>query len=337
MKRNISILFAVVCFTLSCSKDEQDINHMPIADYKYTDQIDKFVLTSTSDDPDNDILTYQWMSNSSAINIVNSNQKSAYFDIPQLSDSIEISLVHIVCDEYLYDTISKNIQIPILTRTRKWGLGRNLKMEVSNNVDYEWYIDQMNTGIYSYLNCGPTVVTMAIKWTNKDFDKTPEDARNTYNNPIGVWYTKDIINYLHKYAVNNIIIDIPNSDSLVNEIDNGNIIILCLDMFYISKAYKEEWRINKFYLADVEGSGHFIVIKGYKVVDEQILYEVYDPNSFGTRYNDNTLKGKDRYYKSKEIDDATNNWWDYAIIVSRYHLKSTRGLKINDIQHCYGY
>jgi hypothetical protein len=29
------------------------------------------------------------------------------------------------------------------------------------------------------------------------------------------------------------------------------------------------------------------------------------------------LKGKDRYYKAADLDLATNNWWDYAIVVSK--------------------
>ena len=40
------------------------------------------------------------------------------------------------------------------------------------------------------------------KWlSKKDFNKTSEDARNTYRSTGGWWYTDDIINYL---AINNL-------------------------------------------------------------------------------------------------------------------------------------
>ncbi|MGC4021578.1 MAG: hypothetical protein QM734_06370 [Cyclobacteriaceae bacterium] len=214
--------------------------------------------------------------------------------------------------------------------TQSYGLGKILTKSVSNNRDYSWYLDQGNTGTYSNVNCGPTSVTMSIKWVNKAFALTPQDARAKYRSQGGWWYTDDIINYLNDNSVNNSTIGLTNISLLKDELDGGNIAILCLDMYYVDETYNTSYHVDKFYDASYKGWGHFIVIKGYKVVDGNVFYEVYDPNSFGATYTDQSLKGKDRYYRSINLDAATNNWWDYAIIVPP---SSTTGSRIKSISN----
>jgi hypothetical protein len=104
-------------------------------------------------------------------------------------------------------------------------------------------------------------------------------------------------------------------------------------MYRVRSETDDEWRIDKFYATNSEGWGHFIVIKGYKVVDGNIFYEVYDPNSYGACYTDQTLKGKDRYYRSVDLDNATNTWWDYAIVISKNTGKSVKAVDVNKIKH----
>lgn len=336
MKINFHVSLLSVLLIFSCTKDEEGGNHPPVADFDYSDEIDHFVLTSTSDDPDNDPLTYEWSSVSELITIQNTDSKSASFVLPQLAESVEITIDHIVCDGMECKTMSKTIPLPETTEIRQWGLGRNLESELSNNVDHEWYMDQMNTGVHSAVNCGPTSATMAIKWFYEEFTGTPEDARNTYVSSGGWWYTNNIIDYLNLHSANNYTIGLHNIDLLRNELDDGNIIILCLDMYQIRRSSVDEWRIDKFYNTNSEGWGHFIVIKGYKVIDGNTLYEVYDPYSFGDSYSDETLKGKDRHYRSEDLDRATNTWWDYAIVISKNKTKSLNAVDINKIEHNFG-
>ena len=121
---------------------------------------------------------------------------------------------------------------------------------------------------------------MALKWYNKQFSKSPKDARNTYRSSGGWWHTGDITNYLKDFSVNHYILELNNSDTLINELEKGNIIILCLDMGYIPKSINDEWRVDRFYTTQAQ-AGHFILLKGYKLVDNQLFFEVYDSNSFG--------------------------------------------------------
>lgn len=319
IKKQVIFLLSVLSI-ISCSKENEDVNHPPKADFKVSDNTDQFNLISTATDEDNDIISYKWVSESDIISITNSTNENAFFELPDIDEEMEVSVKYIVCDNAVCDTVVKIIELPQMTYLRKWGLGRSLEKEISNDVSYEWYIDQMNSGTYSSVNCGPSAATMAVKWFNKDFDKTAEDARNIYPSEGGWWSVDDITNYLLKYSVPFRVEQIDNIELLVDEIDKGNIMVVCLDLYHICKAKKDEWHIDKHDDSFGIGAGHFIVIKGYKIVDNQILFETYDPWSNGKTYEDNSLMGKNRYYKSNEIDLATHNWWDYAIVVTKENM-----------------
>src|SRR5262245_49755443 len=87
--------------------------------------------------------------------------------------------------------------------TASFGLGNFIQQAASNNCAYSWYMDQAYTGPYSNINCGPTCVTMACKWADSTFSKTPEDARNAYRSGGGDWYADDITFYLRDKNIPN--------------------------------------------------------------------------------------------------------------------------------------
>ncbi len=229
------------------------------------------------------------------------------------------------------------------TYTVRWGLGRFLIQTLSNNRDYEWYIDQANTGIHSNVNCGPSSTTMTAKWSDASFNNSAEDARAAYRSDGGWWYTSDIGNYLTDCNIPHQFIELSTNSSgtqqvITNQLDNGKIIILCLDMYYIRDGANSEWRVDKFYTTGSTGWGHFIVVKGYRNVDEEVFFEVYDPYCYGMKYNDGTFKGKNRYYRDEDIYDATSIWWNYTIVVSEKGDKSLveKSLDPSEIPHMWG-
>lgn len=197
----------------------------------------------------------------------------------------------------------------------KWGLGKELKEEFSLNRDYEWYIDQKETGIYNYNNCGPSCVTMAIKWANRDFDLPADSARSFALNDGGWWYASDITGYLDMNDVTNNIIEYKSVHSFIDNLKDSLIIILAIDAHYISFNYNQTHRTGRYYAAG-EDFGHFIILKGYKIVDDKLYFEVYDPNSWGRKYEDGQYKGLDRYYSAGDLDLAIRKWWHYAIIIT---------------------
>lgn len=271
--------------------------------------------------------SFEWTTTSDKIQFINNQAYSTRINIPENELEFNTTIFLKINKDNSSDSKSKEITIPFLSQNRKYGFGINSQSERSNNRSYDWYFDQMNTGIYSGINCGPTATTMAIMWADENFDKSPEDARNTFRSNGGWWYTTDINNYLALNYVNRSTIQLYSMSLVKEQIDNNNIVILCLDMFYVkANTGLSERRVDKFYSTNSTGWGHFIVIKGYKIVDNQLFYEAYDPYSFGMRYNDNSIKGKNRYYRSEDLNNATNNWWDYAIVVTKSSGKINNAL-----------
>ncbi|MCY6960310.1 SH3 domain-containing protein [Clostridium brassicae] len=217
------------------------------------------------------------------------------------------------------------------------GLGKYETEYVHNDKEYDWYIDQYDTGEYNYENCGPSSVTMAIKWAKPSFNKTAQDARNTYRSQGGWWFTYDIQNYLDKYKVKNWTLEDTKESTFKKELKSGNIIILCIDSNYITYNDKEEEHVGKHYQG---GGGHFIVVKGYRVVDDKTYFEVYDPNSWGEVYKDGVKKGKDRYYYSEDVKKSMENWWPYMIVVNGSdnggYAKQSYGVDTSKIEHAQG-
>ncbi len=227
---------------------------------------------------------------------------------------------------------STTFQVTVQTELQYFGLSGNLVAAKSLNNDYNFYFDQFDGSVYQAINCGPTVSTMAIKWADSTFTHTPAYARSQREPQGGWWTTSDVQGYLHDNGINTITDTLSNIDSLVKtSIDNNDVVIFCLDMYYVPLSAADNLHINKFYLANTAGWGHFLLVKGYKQLQYDFYLEIYDPYSQGETYttiDDGQLKGKDRYYLDYDISRATQNWWPYAIIASQKGQKviaSTKG------------
>ena len=225
-----------------------------------------------------------------------------------------------------------------------WGLGHILRKAGNSDHDYSWYIDQGGTDPFSTLNCGPTSVTMAIKWADSGFTKTPMDARQKYESAGGWWFTYDIDNYLSDNSIPHAIVPLPagaeqSRDLWARQIDSGRVIILCIDMNYIRSNTVPAYHTDKFYATN-PGWGHFFVIKGYQQVDNAFYMEVYDPYSLGSTNEDGSLKGKNRFYTYKDVYDAASNWWNYAFVVAakgKYidMYTAQQAVRATDIKHAH--
>jgi hypothetical protein len=201
-----------------------------------------------------------------------------------------------------------------------YGLGSTVLSGKSLNKNYNYYYDQFDGSQYQYINCGPAVTTMAIKWADSAFSKKPADARNIIPENGDWWYTSDIVSYLRRNQVNSSTVPFTsaNGDNVITtSIDNNDLVILCLDMYYASYNPIATQHTNKFYTTNAPRWGHFLLVKGYKRVDKNLYYEIYDPYTDHETYNDNSPKGKDRYYLNSTITAATDAWWKYAIIVAQ--------------------
>jgi hypothetical protein len=228
---------------------------------------------------------------------------------------------------------------PEPTILEEWGLGREESGYVSLNRDYDWYVDQYEEQLGHQYNDGPACAVMAAKWADAEFAKSLRDARETHKSNglgyVGRWSFENIYNYLYE---NDIPCQFDYNISLPNmreHLDNRNILIVYISTWYIPFNNKEGQRTGKYY-SSFNGrsvnptsmraaSRHFIILKGYRIVDGETYFEVYDP--FGAwRYADGRRKGQDRYYLAGEVITGMENIDDYygSEIVDHYLVISVR-------------
>jgi len=189
------------------------------------------------------------------------------------------------------------------SRYQRWGLGENLTEMVSNNVSYEWHMSQANTGPYWSVNCAPACVTMAIKWANPNFTKTVEEARNTYPNDGQGWTWAIQMAYLSDNRISHSLVRLPNENVLKSQIDSGHIVILAMNTSEIRfHTGNPEWRIDRYYAPPISiDFWHAVIVKGHRVVDDILWFEIYEPAPVDYRYADGTLKGRGRFWRSEDI------------------------------------
>lgn len=242
---------------------------------------------------------------------------------------------------FYYDIIAENeenasrwtISAANNAYTLSYGLGGFQQQSEARNRSYEWYIDQFGTGQHSGNNCGPASTTMSAMWSFPAFSKTTADARAAYRPEGGWWYTSDINMYLTDNSIPHSVISLSSEregteQTIMTRLSEGYILILCLDMFYVRGEADPKLRVDRFYSVASVGWGHFIVVKGYRKVNDKVYFEIYDPYCNSLKYSDGALKGKDRYYRSEDIFSATSKWWNYAIVISEAGDRKTgeRGL-----------
>jgi len=192
-----------------------------------------------------------------------------------------------------------------------WGFGSNQVAYVHNDRSWDWYVDQANTGPDSAVNCGPAVAAMACHWFNQNSTVTALDARTTYPEGDGWWSTTDLANYWNLQGI-------PwnyypaTVAAITNSVAQGQLVILCLDLAYLSQATNSLQRVHGF---GFSGTGHFVCLKGYRQSDGTLWFELYDPCDYGNTYADGTPKGRNRHYSVTEVMAAVINWWPYYMTV----------------------
>ena len=200
-------------------------------------------------------------------------------------------------------------EAPYLTA---WGLGSPQTAYAHNDRPYDWYIDQADTGASASANCGPSSVTMALKWYNQSFAKTAADARNQYPENGGWWYNWDVNNYLNLNSVPNTNVWYTGTNQLMGILSQGNLVIVSLDTTYLGLDAAGEHRVGRFYSYT---GGHFVVVKGWRASGNTLFFEVYDPYNWHAAYADKTPKGRNRHLLAADLSRAIAKWWNYLIVI----------------------
>jgi hypothetical protein len=277
--------------------------------------------------------------NNVIINFSLANQVNAFINnIPITSGSkMDISKLVYLTVSSADKKRSTTFQVITQTDLQYFGLVGDVVEEKSLNKDYNYYFDQFDGSTWSSVNCGPAVATMAIKWADSTFSKRPGDARAMFSPDGGDWSDRNIGDYLHYYGITNAVDTIGNLDSLVKtNIDKNQLLILCLDWYYISYNPSTYQHINKPYPSTIPGTGHFLLVKGYKQMPTAFYLEIYDPWSQGRPYFPGIIPfepiGQDRYYLDTDIKKATDVWDTYVTIVASKGQKIVSSIKSNSKQ-----
>lgn len=195
----------------------------------------------------------------------------------------------------------------------EWGLGSSITKYVTNDREYEWYVDQRTTGDYWEVNCGPTSIEMAGRWSNERFTYTAEDARASYRPTGGWWYDSDIQGALAQFSIPNASSTIETSDDMTVLLDDGKILLVNPDMSRITYQKSSTVHVGRYYQ---NVTGHYIIVKGYIIADQKTYFEVYDPWSVGVTYDNGVLKGKNRYYSATSLTESLLSWWPTVYAIS---------------------
>lgn len=241
------------------------------------------------------------------------------------SASVDDSLVSVTTESISSEVVSSEIILPpeaarLVANSEAWGLGTTVTKYVTNDREYEWYVDQYNTGEFWYENCGPTSVEMAGRYYDPNFSHTAAEARSLYRPEGGWWFDTDISASLTTFGVLYTTITIYHTTVLTKALNNGNVVLVNPTMELVNSEEDPAHRTGLYYLP---GTGHYLIVKGYVVVDGQTFFEVYDPWSVDERYDDGTLKGKDRYYDAKSFLNAIMKWYTKGYAINKLDESSS--------------
>ena len=178
---------------------------------------------------------------------------------------------------------------------------------VSNNKDYDWYMDQNVTGKYHMDNCVPTCTAMILKFLDPNSNDTGESLRNEYLADGKGWIPDIMLDALKKRNIKYVTYNFKRgnmSDMPIRKyVKDGYIGMFFADMTKISGARNNPSTIGKSH-NDPQVVRHTFIVKGYKYINNELYFEVYDPDSGSRKYKNGQLVGKDRYYKASEVTNA---------------------------------
>ncbi|HZY38479.1 MAG TPA: hypothetical protein VFE53_17595 [Mucilaginibacter sp.] len=329
-KLSVPLLFFCMVVLCACKKDSRPAPQVKQQGYDLENALVNFSingeLVSAMIDTVNNTVTVavpdSLNQHNLTANISVANGISAKLNNTTAGGSISFDFTQLVTLTLSTSNGQQNISFKIIVEneTQYIGLIGTITAQKSLNKTYKFYFDQFDGSTYQAINCGPTVTTMAIKWADSTFNKTPSYARSVIRPQGGWWLTGDVQSYLLQNGINNAVDTLKNIDSLVKtNIDNDNLIILCLDMYSVPLNTIQYQHTQKFYETNAPGWGHFLLVKGYRQLSTGFYLEIYDPYSDGEHYpgfDYAQIKGQDRYYADDNIKFAAGIWWPYVITVA---------------------
>jgi len=223
------------------------------------------------------------------------------------SNSQKIILIFLVSIILISTIAIANYMRPKNRQSRmlnNWGLGKVETEYVSNNRDYTWYLGDKNKEPYLTENYAIIAATMAAKWYDEDINLDVRDLREEYKPEGGRLNTSEVFNILQDYKVDSDIIKGVNAEIFQQYLKDGAIILVNLNMEKVEHNRMLEERVGSFYKGY---ANEMMLIKGYRVVDDKLFFEIYDPNiGHHQKFKNHSYKAVDRYYDNNELINAAD-------------------------------
>ena len=326
----VSLLLLSSCVLVSCSDDDDDVLQQETnflsysikgydAKAKIDNETKSIVIQLPADVTDGTQLTPEFTVSDGAIASSNRVEQHSGANTMDFSNMV----LYTVSDPTYTVKSRWHVTVTNNDYTAQYGMGNFLTEWWSNDGQGSFYFPQQGSGEFSNRNCGPACAAMVMKWYNPSFTGTVEDARNYARTSWvdgGVdWYPRDIYNYLWDNGATNIYWwNFWGASyegfvwTIIDKLRLGDLCVVCLNNADITEqqALSKGYHTNRYYPG---GSGHFLVIKGYRIVNDEIWFQVHDPWSTGDTYPDGKLLGEDRFYLAYDVAYCID--WNYWTIV----------------------
>ncbi len=192
-------------------------------------------------------------------------QEVRYCDLPQLVSTFALKLYAYWCEEEgvkrdkVFAMEDLTIAAAGILDLFAGGEPFTEAIEVVNNGrKYDWYWNQYDTGAFSAVNCMPTITCMAMKWLDRDTERTPEELRGLYPELEAGWWLENVEGALDRYGVRYQRREV-SLENLLADLQAGKILLVQMSE------------------ADPSQEGHCMVVYGYRRFGESLEFFTYDP------------------------------------------------------------
>jgi hypothetical protein len=132
--------------------------------------------------------------------------------------------------------------------------------------------------------------------------------RSTQENPKSNrwWRMSDIGKFFTQEGIKHRLVSSQNKYTIKNQIDKSGAVIINVNMNNLSRGTSTGKPYFTFPFPG--GWGHFLVIVGYKQIDNKLMYEIHDSYIKG---------GNNRLYDADEIQNALKRYNSQIMVVNR--------------------
>jgi hypothetical protein len=158
-------------------------------------------------------------------------------------------------EDFISNEEVAELLVAIYEKSMDWEQQIKIESEIDSDVDYEWYVSQLDTGEYTLVNSFPASIAMIGRWFDESFNETVQDIRKKNMKDGEAWTMAETENQLKEYGIKYARKE-PSIDAIIQTIDKGGVALVAIDTQIV---------------------GHAVIVKGYERRGDDIYLHIYDP------------------------------------------------------------